>query len=119
MDNFEVLADELKIEVVKEIHRATMIMPRREAGKKGLGLMKKFILAFKSARRFGAGVSLPLHLTMTSSSAAAADGGGGGDDDDDEYTNLCLVSLLPALSIRMPPRLPSPSPSPSFTIPLL
>ena len=119
MDNFEVLADELKIEVVKEIHRATMIMPRREAGKKGLGLMKKFMLAFKTARRFGAGVSLPLHLTMTSSSSAAADDGGGDDDDNDEYTNLCLVSLLPALSIRMPPRLPSPSPSPSFTIPLL
>ena len=87
MDNFEVLADELKLEVVKEIHRATMIMPRREASKKGLGLMKKFMLAFKT-RRFGAGVSLPLHLTMTSCANAAAD-----DDDDggDEYTNLCLL----------------------------
>ncbi len=108
MDNFEVLADELKLEVVKEIHRATMIMPRREASKKGLGLMKKFMLAFKT-RRFGAGVSLPLHLTMTSCANAAADD----DDDGGEYTNLCLSASCSFYSYL--PHFPSPFSLPSLS----
>ena len=42
--------------------------------------------------------------------------GGGDDDDDDEYTNLCLSSLLPALSIHI--LLTFHLPAPSFLISL-
>ena len=46
------------------------------------------------------------------------DGGGDDDDDGDEYTNLCLISLLPAAFYSYTLHFPSPSPSFTITIPI-